>query len=717
MFYSHEVLTSRKYGVATVWLVATLGSKSALKKINRKAILDVDVPRACQTIQAPEAPMALRLQSNLLYGVSRVYLQQCGYILSDAQNAYNSMRTVLKVTKNADLDPDAGRARPEQLVLEDDPSFLPDFAFPGLDFDLSSLEMTFARNPQRSSSLSLTPHGSQYLRSERPYGGPVGGLILPTSDAGGYEDIGGFVVQGDDGRGTSRFGRASSILEREDHDLLPEADFSFDADGNLVEFTPGKSIGATPAPGGRPALGSDTAASDRVRREHEEGHNAGVNLGSEQMDLDMLILGDDFDLLPEGEAFPPAAHSTAAGQRTSSTQVEELEASSSAAAPMRRKRRAPRVIPLDQTMELRNSDLSHWNTKYLQNMAEATQVKMQHKAVSLAKKNAEFWIWKSGIGAIGRRLGVTDFKSPLDMFYGDALFESLTGFSRAPTAGQKHDRDSGINETAESETRRVRHRSDRYHVGRGAGMDMDGVIVAPMGYGDVEMPRDAPSALDDENLFSAMPWNITASIRGSSVARGRIGLPSGALNSVGGPSSAGLPGSLGRRRSRMVSASPLHGRGQAGGVEALRSLEGEDEFGLLDGEDFGDLGPAGGAEDNATFHPERRPTQTSQRVCDALDAEGVNFLAFVEDGMQDRRKRLEEELAEDFLQADAAGNIDEVLFEELLPPAHNTRVVAAQALMHTLALATKGLLMVRQDEHFGEIGLRFVQVGGVQVEA
>jgi hypothetical protein len=47
-------------------LVATLGSKSTLKKINRKAILDVDIPKACQTITQPEAPMALRLQSNLL---------------------------------------------------------------------------------------------------------------------------------------------------------------------------------------------------------------------------------------------------------------------------------------------------------------------------------------------------------------------------------------------------------------------------------------------------------------------------------------------------------------------------------------------------------------------------------------------------------------------------------------------------------------------------
>jgi hypothetical protein len=47
-------------------LVATLGSKSSLKRINRKQILDVDVAKACQTIVDPVAPMALRLQSNLL---------------------------------------------------------------------------------------------------------------------------------------------------------------------------------------------------------------------------------------------------------------------------------------------------------------------------------------------------------------------------------------------------------------------------------------------------------------------------------------------------------------------------------------------------------------------------------------------------------------------------------------------------------------------------
>ena len=50
-------------------LVATLSSKSSFKRINRKQILDVDVSKACQTIVDPVAPMALRLQGNLLYAM------------------------------------------------------------------------------------------------------------------------------------------------------------------------------------------------------------------------------------------------------------------------------------------------------------------------------------------------------------------------------------------------------------------------------------------------------------------------------------------------------------------------------------------------------------------------------------------------------------------------------------------------------------------------
>lgn len=111
MFYSHTILTSREHGVATVWLVATLGSKSSLRTVTRKKILDVDVHKACDTIQNPEAPMALRLQGNLLYGVARVYSQQCAYVLADAQAVRDKVRGVSMIMKDLALDSEAGKVR------------------------------------------------------------------------------------------------------------------------------------------------------------------------------------------------------------------------------------------------------------------------------------------------------------------------------------------------------------------------------------------------------------------------------------------------------------------------------------------------------------------------------------------------------------------------------------------------------------------------------
>ena len=108
-------------------LVATLGSKSVSRKVNRKAIQDVNVPKTCDIIIHPEAPMALRLQSNLLYdnlpvpskmaypissyGVSCVFSQQSGFVLSDAQVMQANMRALLKAVRTSELDPDAGKAR------------------------------------------------------------------------------------------------------------------------------------------------------------------------------------------------------------------------------------------------------------------------------------------------------------------------------------------------------------------------------------------------------------------------------------------------------------------------------------------------------------------------------------------------------------------------------------------------------------------------------
>ncbi|CAI4211198.1 unnamed protein product [Parascedosporium putredinis] len=133
MFYSHEVLTNRQYGVATIWWVATLGRHGGTKSISRKAIKKVQIKKACEKIIDPGAPLALRLQSNLLYGVTRVYSEQCRYVLDDAEKMRSAMVTLYsQFGKLNATDPKAGKASsvPKQpasggILPSDDDIFAP----------------------------------------------------------------------------------------------------------------------------------------------------------------------------------------------------------------------------------------------------------------------------------------------------------------------------------------------------------------------------------------------------------------------------------------------------------------------------------------------------------------------------------------------------------------------------------------------------------------
>ena len=224
----------------------------------------------------------------------------------------------------------------------------------------------------------------------------------------------------------------------------------------------------------------------------------------------------------------------------------------------------------------------------------------------------------------------------------------------------------------------------------------------------VEVGRHAQAPLEDPSF----PWNVSASARGSqhgSIARGR-----GFASSIGGfPTSAGPPsslpvsggigpGSLDRRASRIISASPLVGRGP----ERYSSLElpiREDDDELLAGrlissdqafDDFQLYGPAANVD-----------TQTaaqSQWMKATLDQQASNFLDFVKAEISAIPSTADKE--EDELSVDARPK-GLLLFEDLLPPIKNSKIVAAQALHHILALASKSLIHVRQDSPYGPIDL------------
>ncbi|KAM3415757.1 hypothetical protein BST61_g9268 [Cercospora zeina] len=641
MFYSHEVLTSRKYGVATVWLVATLGAKSTLKKVSRKAILDVDVAKACETIITPEAPMALRLQSSLLYGVTRVYLQQCGYVLTDVESARNNLRAISRAMKQAELDAEgANKARADQLQLPDDPDFVPDFAFmpdPGnLEIDLNEETQQFSQSPRGRGSVTT---GSQHS---------IGGLMIPTSNnsfAGG--PVGGldfFSVQGDSAPGSTRV--PAQLLDEDDLGL----DMGFES-----ELPGGADADAPPQ---RQARGAGTKA-DRT-----EAIGEARRLTSEPPDQPML--GQDDDGMAPFDDYNNFAGDDAQGQVHNMTHHETT--SESATAPNVRNNRPTKqkMVQMDHHTSMSNRDLAELNKNYLDRMLEEGLKQHQKKLKANAKKNAEQWV----LGA-GSTLG-QGMRGPLDMFSGAALLEAFTGVNLI--TGKKRAREEDENSDG-SQAKRSRAGGSPDEVGRADDFQVEDDFMV-MGDDTIEQGRDAPTPLDDRHLSSVLPWNQSQGSR----------RPTDPLQ----PTSASFGGPqinvFSRRGSRLTSASPLVNRGAtAHELDDFPLPPGSDIHmsGLNDDEEFELYGTAAQVDTQTAAQAQWQKA--------ALTGESANFLDFVQTAIDEN----DDDLAQ----------VNKIHFERLLPPESNTYIVAAQALLHVLTLGTTGALKVEQEEVFGTISL------------
>lgn len=388
-----------------------------------------------------------------------------------------------------------------------------------------------------------------------------------------------------------------------------------------------------------------------------------------------MPLQDDYVFGSDPQAVPlPAVQDAHQEQETSGCRR------SATATQRRRARPAARIIPLDTTMELRNADLSRWNTEYLANMEQVLRHKDTARAVAQAKKNAEILM-----------LGQDD-TGPLSLFQGAKFLEALTGINLSE-GGQKRPRDEGY-ET--DDTRRKRSRGEEPfsdEIARGLADD-DGYM--PMAGDDtIEQGRDAPTPLDERHLSSMMPWNQSAGSR----------RPTGLFTGTGQqPTSASMgPGGMqlslpARRGSRLTSASPLQGRGgpvPAGDIDDFQLPGSQVDVGMSGADDFELYGPAANVD-----------TQTaaqSQWQRAALDGESVNFLDFVKAGIEELDQVRATASFGDEKDETLRGSID---FQGLLAPESNTCVVAAQALLHVLSLGTKNMLAVAQSEAFGPITLR-----------
>jgi len=109
MFFSAEVLSIKsnsKLGV--VWIAATLGPKSATRKLGRRDLSVINIPETCHYLADPPQAWSLRLTSSMMVGVTRVYGQQCSYQYQDVQQ-FCSRITKLQISTDLDMQPSNAR--------------------------------------------------------------------------------------------------------------------------------------------------------------------------------------------------------------------------------------------------------------------------------------------------------------------------------------------------------------------------------------------------------------------------------------------------------------------------------------------------------------------------------------------------------------------------------------------------------------------------------
>ncbi|KAK9492515.1 Rec8 like protein-domain-containing protein [Lipomyces doorenjongii] len=263
MFYSYDILSRRSSGLSTVWLIATLGSKSSLKRVHRKDILSVSIPDACNLIIHPPQPLALRLSSSLLYGVSSIYDQQSGFLYSDLTIAYTKLKRVMyniPSERSQNLNVTSLPNRHDAYVMIDDPSFSIEFGLlPPLPIDvrnslgsnafapnLNSLDLADLSLGSMTASdqtvvydHSITLHSDQLQLSESfsagfGYDDDAGQVSFEFGPHGDIVDFGLPIVDGNDIRAVARTGKLDdTVVSIDDYDNYERDQAPFDEDNGL----------------------------------------------------------------------------------------------------------------------------------------------------------------------------------------------------------------------------------------------------------------------------------------------------------------------------------------------------------------------------------------------------------------------------------------------------------------------------------------------------
>ncbi|KAG7412213.1 Meiotic recombination protein rec8 [Fusarium oxysporum f. sp. rapae] len=656
MFYSHEILSNTQYGVATIWLVATVG-KSNQKRLTRKAIQQVNVPKACETIIGPGAPLALRLQGNLLYGVSRVYAQQCRYMLSDAEKTQSDMMAFFRVMDTSETDPNAGKSKRHQITLQDDPSFDPLSTIPKLDHlaSVDDLVLLSTKFSSQGSVSQMTPMTQDSSSSGR--GNSLLSFDIPQSSHSGRS----YRLPTDldhDSPFAKPFHAQDPVEDSNPFGLditnMPGLDLNFDLDGNLIEFGDMEPQ-LPPLPG--------TAAFEE-HLQIQAANAAGLSVQNGSLGGDnVIIMGED--ALPDAEPFPkrPVARKATSSAEPSSESVSTEEAK----APLRRQRRRRIRQMVDCKDHVAATEIRSWSMNYLDNM-KADYKPRPATTIAQARHNAKALLFDNGLAGIGR--ACSGAAHPLaEHFSGMALLAQLQGKNpeqdAEPVTRSRRRVSAEAFEDEQNEARNVRQKVDHANeLGRGVDYDMGAIMfgedIAP------EMGMDAANGLEDRHSSSMPPWSRPPSAAPGSSIRGQ-----------------------GSTQKRFPAPSPLHARGSAIRLierwsDQLGPQHGSDDLAMLHSQDssIGDEGFMGDVE-----FGNGDDTQCSGTV---IDASALDFLGYATSRAESKG------YTRSCDQADRRWIDFNTLTDELDDPA-NSKKFASEAFMHVLVLATKNAIAIEQD--------------------
>ncbi|CAE6424929.1 unnamed protein product [Rhizoctonia solani] len=677
MFFTPELLAKRDSGIGLIWMAATLG-KTSIGKLNRRNVLSANISKLCELVAEPTEPLALRLSSNLLVGVARVYKVKYDTFLAEVTTCFTTLkRTILEIDAgeaSVAINLTSGSVRPDTITLNvPEPGtamglemdfnhfmwqdFMEAASVPAADGrhssppGITSQDFTGTQTQtQNDRPLYMLEESYEFLTSNEPAGLDTTAMDLDILgdefDLGLGQDAFGDIVPLDDSGpiDPSSAAKKSELKPKstnKEMNLDPmyarEPSVPFES-LNLDDWA----IGVHPSSSGFGLPGSGCV----------------VGLSSRAGSVEPLSFQSQ-------EPQPFGADAPALAQAPENVTGGEKEVAPTAPKKAKKKARAIQ----DRHTELTDDELIASRNNYLKEQGkiriEVELRRQERDAIRVVD------VWMEGV----------PYGSLEDWL--KKSFKDLTGDK---STKRKRDENDGFAVPPLPKRRREETPSQAPEIGRNAGtpmMNFGDEYDWGMGSIDPEFLRSSSveRGIHPSRHASQAPEDINISQRSGLLPWDNVGISSSTNGDIG-------PLNLPEREEHITVRLKSFSHSRQGSSVTLSRLSaspgkfgpGLDEFGL-DAFEFGNPG----------WIAEGQPTQIEV----TLEKNSFKFLEYAR--MQTRAL------------SDPSGG---VMFSSIAPNESSTAHVAASAFYHTLVLATKSAVHVKQTEPFGDLAIYTLHVNG-----